>query len=163
MILCLVPDADLSRVFPGYLDGYQIFPVPTATSIARFPAENSVRAIVVRTVEQRDLVRRAVEHAGLATPGWRLPIITCAVRTSSAIADDLGVVDYLVKPVGQPELRRTLRRLGRGLRDVLVVDDDPEMLHLLTRMIGALVPRCHVWVAADGWQAIELLREQPVQ
>jgi signal transduction histidine kinase/CheY-like chemotaxis protein len=162
-VLLLDPDADTLRVFRRYLDGYQIVPAPTAASVARFAGENSVGAIVVRTSEQRDLVGRALDHAGLTTPGSRLPIVSCALRTSAAIAHELTVSDYLVKPVGQSELRRALRRLGRSIRDVLLVDDDPEMLHLLARMIGSLAPRCQVRVAVDGWQAIELMRQQPAQ
>jgi signal transduction histidine kinase/CheY-like chemotaxis protein len=162
-ILLLDPDADTLRVFRRYLDGYQVLAAPTAAAVARFSGEKPVRAIAVRTSEQRDAVRRALEQAGLTEPAWRFPIVTCALRTSSALRSELAVSDYLVKPVGQPELRRVLRRLGRGVRDVLVVDDDPEMLHLLTRMIGALAPRCHVRVAADGLQAIDLLHQQPAQ
>jgi signal transduction histidine kinase/DNA-binding response OmpR family regulator len=162
-ILLLDPDADTLRVFRRYLDGYQVLPAPTASSVARFAGEKPVRAIVVRTAEQRDAVRRALEHAGLAEPARRFPIVSCALRTSAAMARGLAVSDYLVKPVGQPELRRALRRHGRGVRDILVVDDDPEMLHVLTRMIGALAPRCHVRVAADGWQAIDLLQQHPSQ
>jgi signal transduction histidine kinase/CheY-like chemotaxis protein len=163
MILLLDPDAETLRVFRRYLDGYQIVPAPSVAGIARLAGEQPVRAIVVRSSEQRKLVDRALASAGLITPGCRLPIITCALRTSSAIATELAVSDYLVKPVGQPELRRAMRRLGRAVRDVLIVDDDPEMLHVLARMIGALAPRCQVRVAVDGWQAIELMREQPAQ
>jgi CheY-like chemotaxis protein len=64
------------------------------------------------------------------------------------------VVEYLVKPVAQHDLRRVLRRFPRPLRDLLIVDDDPEMRHLLGRMVGALAPRCRVRTAGDGLEAL---------
>jgi CheY-like chemotaxis protein len=71
----------------------------------------------------------------------------------------IGVTDYLVKPISAERLFETLNRVGKRARTVLVVDDDPEMVRLLARMIRSRSRRLHVLRAYGGAAAIEMLRE----
>ncbi len=162
-VLLVDPEPEVLRVFQRYLDGYQVAVARDGKSVAGLVEQSAPQAIIAGSVADRDLARRSLQSADPTRQGLRIPIITCGLRTSKNIAQQLGVLDYLVKPVTQQQLQRVLRRIGRGLRELLIVDDDPEMLHLLTRVVGALMPRCQVRTAADGWQAIDLLGEQPAQ
>jgi CheY-like chemotaxis protein len=72
-------------------------------------------------------------------------------------ARELGVADCLLKPIGQAQVRQALKRLGRGVRTVLVVDDDPEMVRLLGRLIALTSRRYTVWEARSGEEALALL------
>jgi signal transduction histidine kinase/CheY-like chemotaxis protein len=149
-VLLVDPEPEALRVFSRYLDGYQVAvaaDLPAALSaLDGAPA----RAAIVGTPGRRDALRRALQER----PSAALPIVTCRLRTARTLGRDLGVVEYLVKPVGQHDLRRVLRRFPRPLGDLLIVDDDPEMRHLLSRMVGALAPRCRVRVAGDGLEAL---------
>lgn len=160
VIVAVDPDPEVLRAFKRHFEGYHLASVSDAAGAVRLVEQSLVRAIIVSTSEQRETVRRALQHAGLPRSGVQVPIITSSLRTSKAIARDIGVQDYLVKPVTQQQLQCTLRRFGRSIRDLVIVDDDPEMLHLLTRMVSALVPRCRVRTAIDGWQALDLLHKQ---
>jgi signal transduction histidine kinase/CheY-like chemotaxis protein len=160
-ILLVDPEPEELRVFQRYLDGYRVDVVSGAATVATLAEQTATRAIVVGTVARRDDVRRALQHGDPTQCGLRVPIITCGLRTSKTIAHELGVTDYLVKPVTHQQLQRALRRFGRTVRDLVVVDDDPEMLHLLTRMVSAIAPRCQVRTAVDGWQALDLLFDRP--
>jgi len=161
--LLVDPEPETLRVFRRYLDGYQVVVAPDTSSVARLAGELTVRAVVVGAPALRDAVQQALQRTAPARPPARFPLITCALRTSKTIAQELGVLDYLVKPASQQQLKRALHRFGRSPRDLVLVDDDPEMLHLLTRMVSALAPRCRVRTAADGLRALDLLRERPPQ
>jgi signal transduction histidine kinase/CheY-like chemotaxis protein len=147
-VLLVDPEPEALRVFSRYLDGYQVIVAPDAAGAVGLAAEAPVRALIVGTTARRDALRRALPDADAA------PIVTCRLRTARTIAQELGVLDYLVKPVDQHALRRVLRRFARAPRDLLIVDDDPEMLHVLGRMVGALLPRCRVRTAPDGQRAL---------
>jgi signal transduction histidine kinase/CheY-like chemotaxis protein len=147
-VLLVDPEPEALRVFSRYLDGYQVMVAPGAAEAVALAGEAPVRALIVGTAARRDALRRALPDTEAA------PIVTCRLRTARTIAQELGVLDYLVKPVDQHALRRVLRRFARTPRDLLIVDDDPEMLHVLGRMVGALLPRCRVRTAPDGQRAL---------
>jgi signal transduction histidine kinase/DNA-binding LacI/PurR family transcriptional regulator/AraC-like DNA-binding protein len=75
-------------------------------------------------------------------------------------------LDYLTKPVGSLELARALDRHGlagrddEGLQVVLIVEDDPGLLDVHTRLVQHHVPHCRVLRARDGREALELLRNE---
>ncbi|HEY3079639.1 MAG TPA: ATP-binding protein [Chloroflexota bacterium] len=149
-VLLVDPEPEALRVFSRYLDGYQVAVAPDLAAALATLDDGPARAAIVGTPTRRDALRRALQER--AAPS--LPIVTCRLRTARTLGHDLGVVEYLVKPVAQHDLRRVLRRFPRPLRDLLIVDDDPEMRHLLGRMVGALAPRCRVRVASDGLEAL---------
>jgi CheY-like chemotaxis protein len=70
----------------------------------------------------------------------------------------LGVVDYLVKPVMPEVLSALLGRLGEGVRRVLVVDDDPQMARLLSRMLRTSERGYEVARAYNGLEGLRELR-----
>lgn len=159
-VLLIDPEPQALRAFQRYLDGYHVASVPDAPSAIKFVERSAVEAIIVASPARRDSVRRAFRHVDSPQFGRRVPVITAGLRTSTTIARELGVLEYLVKPVTQQQLQRAFRRFGRAPRDLVIVDDDPEMLHLLTRMVGVIAPRCQVRTASDGWQALELLADR---
>ncbi len=75
-------------------------------------------------------------------------------------------LDYLTKPVGSLDLARALDRYGlagqaeEGHQTVLVVEDDPGMLDVHTRLVQLHLPGCRVLRARDGREALELLRSE---
>lgn len=94
----------------------------------------------------------------LALPG--IPTISVPLQRSWAGAAELGVSDYLVKPVSSEQISSALRRRRGRVKDVLIVDDDPDMLRLLERMVRAIRPRCRISLASDGVEGLRLLRAE---
>ena len=76
------------------------------------------------------------------------------------MAQRLGAVRYLVKPVTRERLLSTLESLGEGIESVLLVDDKPEVLQLLGRMLSSAERDYRVLRAKNGPQALGLLRER---
>jgi len=162
-VMLVAPEDEALRVFRRYLDGFQVLVASDATQAAQAAADPSVRALIVDNPKRTESVRRSLHTQEAGSECGRLPIITCHLRTSRNLAQELGVLDYLVKPISQHQLERALRRLGRAPRDLLFVDDDPEMLHLLSRMARAIAPRSQVRTATDGRRALDLMLEETPQ
>lgn len=66
-----------------------------------------------------------------------IPVVVCSIVEDEERGFSLGAADYLVKPVLEEDLLASLDRLnGDGsIREVLVIDDDPNDLRLLGRML----------------------------
>ena len=96
-----------------------------------------------------------------------VPVIFYALAVEEN-SGSLFEVDYLTKPVDAADLLRVLERQGFSHwevntdRRILVVDDEPGILELHTRLIESQVPGCRVFSATNGRQALAVMeRERP--
>ncbi|RME44123.1 MAG: helix-turn-helix domain-containing protein [Chloroflexi bacterium] len=121
-----------------------------------------------------------LDYASVGDHGWELlrdlrenlptQDIPVVFYSLSEQGDQGGVLelDYLIKPVSSSDLARALRRQGFVLehppegRTILVVDDDPGILELHSRILEKLSPDCQILQARHGAQALELMaRRRP--
>lgn len=67
-----------------------------------------------------------------------LPIIVCSILENQEKGFSMGAADYLVKPFLQEDMINVLSRLNRNgnIREILVIDDDPEDLRLVQKMLS---------------------------
>jgi CheY-like chemotaxis protein len=72
-----------------------------------------------------------------------------------------GAVGYLIKPVTSGDLREALQRVGRPVRRILVVDDDPDVLQLLRRMLRVCDDALEVVTVSSGREALDVLQATP--
>ncbi len=79
-------------------------------------------------------------------------------------------IDYLTKPMGTAELAEALARTrllegaegGQAKKKILVVDDEPGILQMHTRIVQSQSPNYQVLQARNGREALEVIRaEQP--
>jgi CheY-like chemotaxis protein len=89
-----------------------------------------------------------------------LPAIVCSVPGLRVAADNLGVADYLVKPISRDALLAVLDHLPMAGKTILVVDDEPDALRLFRRMLASAQRDYRVLRATNGRQAQHILREQ---
>src|SRR5262245_3472958 len=120
------------RIFQRYLDGYTVEQAPDVERCREIIRALPVQAVLLGSPAAEAAWREA-EAASDEPVG--LPVVSCSLRTARCRADELGVADYLVKPVRRDQLRSALRRLGGEVHSALVVDDEPEMTRLLARMV----------------------------
>jgi YesN/AraC family two-component response regulator len=73
-------------------------------------------------------------------------------------------LDYLTKPLATTALTQALQRHGlvagdcRAETTILVVDDDPAILDMHTRIVQAHLPTCRIAQAANGRMALDVMR-----
>ncbi|MBI2942317.1 MAG: response regulator [Chloroflexi bacterium] len=147
----------LQRLLRRYLGDAEVTSVSTVDQaveeVRRLPAQ----ALIVNDP--------ALEHAGerlhrAASLPYQTLTITCWVPGEQEAAERLGVVRYLVKPVSREALLAALDALGRPIRTVLVVDDEPEVVQLFGRVLTSAGRGYRVLRAVDGERALALLRER---
>lgn len=150
-------EAELLRLFQRYLDGYQVTVVRNLSDVRSLLKSKSVYALVLTGSIESDLWQQAQQ---LRRETRNLPVLVCPLRGRLHLASELGITEYLVKPIRSEEIAQALRRNGRLARDVVVIDDDPDMVRLLGRMIRLVARRTKVRGAYGGAEGLAMLRER---
>jgi signal transduction histidine kinase/CheY-like chemotaxis protein len=86
------------------------------------------------------------------------PVMGCAIPSQRHRAWEADALDYLIKPITRDRLRQALERAPGPLNRVLLVDDDPDVQKLITRMIRSFAPDIQVTAASNGEQGLALMR-----
>jgi CheY-like chemotaxis protein len=154
-VAVLDDDPNVVRLFQRYLDRYRVIGTPSLAKARQLAGKWPLHALVVANGVEPDPWR----EGAFAT----IPVVRCPLRSGSTISRNLGVVQYLSKPISRQQVRDVLHRLGRSVRDVLIVDDDPEMVRLLARMVQSgrrTRDRYGVRTNTDGREALRAMRER---
>ena len=86
------------------------------------------------------------------------PVVTCAIPTLDG-PDPPGISVRLVKPIFGETLLAALDRLNVKDGTVLIVDDEPDALHLFRRMLASSERDYRILLARDGQEALAILQE----
>jgi signal transduction histidine kinase/CheY-like chemotaxis protein len=87
-------------------------------------------------------------------------IVGCSIPSARKQAWEVHAVDYLIKPVTRDRLKQAVKKVPGSVVHVLIVDDDPDVVKLLTRMLFAFAPVLQVTSAASGVQAMQQMHLQ---
>ncbi len=152
-IVILEPQRGLQEIVGRYLNGVEIVPVSTVEEARQRVAAEPAQLLLIgaESPEQASAWAEALRDTPYATP-----VIACTLPTHSASA--LGAAGYLTKPVTRTQLGQAIDDLGIPVQSVLVVDDDPETLQLLGRILSSPPRCCRTLQASSGQEALELLR-----
>jgi CheY-like chemotaxis protein len=147
----------VQRLLHRYRDGVEVVGVRNLTEafteVSRVPAQ----ALIVNDLAFRHMPATADSMASLP---YGTPVIMCWLPDNTEAAQELGLMDYLVKPFSRERLLSALDALERLVRTVLVVDDEPDVLQLLARMLASANRGYHVLRASTGQRALTLLRQR---
>jgi signal transduction histidine kinase/CheY-like chemotaxis protein len=141
-----------ARIFQRYLDGCQVLAASNTVEAERLSREQPVHALVFTDPLPSET------RPQLEGPAGALPVFVCPLRTLATRLDP-GAAECLVKPVTHQQVADALRRLGSGVRELLIIDDDPEMVKLLAEMVRAASRHYKVRTAEDGAAGLVILRE----
>ena len=86
------------------------------------------------------------------------PLFACWLTSDDSV-QQLGIAQYLVKPVNGAMLLEAVRSLPSPARTVMVADDEPDLLQLFTRILAGAPENYRVIGASNGVEALALLRE----
>jgi signal transduction histidine kinase/CheY-like chemotaxis protein len=84
------------------------------------------------------------------------PIITCWLPAND-IVRRVGKTHYLIKPVQNEALLSAVRGLGEATKTLVVMDDEPDMLRFVARVLGSAGYR--IFTADNGSQGLSMVRE----
>ncbi len=147
----------LQRLLTRYLDSVEIAPTMSfeeaLEEIARAPAQALILNASMIGEDLQNLLRDGSLPYGT-------PAILCSIAGAFEAGGTPGVSDYLIKPVSREALLAAMDHLDLQGKTILVVDDEPEALQLFRRMLVSSGRGYRVLRAADGAQALHILRSQ---
>ncbi|MBE2236494.1 MAG: hybrid sensor histidine kinase/response regulator [Caldilineaceae bacterium] len=137
-----LPQADvvLSDTLPQMVDVHENYPYQAVIANAADPEQ--IRLLL----EQRHLL-----------PSY-VPLLITLFADPAGI-QLLGVSDYLVKPLSRQRLLAALNELPQPVQHILVADDDPDIHHLLNRMLAFdAATGYQLLQASNGQEALHIMR-----
>jgi CheY-like chemotaxis protein len=156
---CLVLEKGntVQKLFGRYLGEIEVVPVGDSDQAAAELARSPAQLLVVNHPQASELLQALSARSGLPLA---MPVVAFWLPGGEDYADYLGVMKYLVKPVSKDVLLGALEELGDGVRQVLLVDDNPEVLQLFGRILSFAGRRYSTLRASSSEQALEMLRER---
>lgn len=161
VVLAIDDDLQVIHLYERYLQpqGYQIVPHTNPRTAVDRAKEVKPFAITL-DIMMPEMDGWQVMKALKNDPETRnIPIVICSILEEEEKGFNLGAADYLVKPFLSEDLLNALNRLNftGEIKNILVIDDDPEDLRLAQKMIEAN-DRFHVQLAQGGeagWESIQ--------
>jgi signal transduction histidine kinase/CheY-like chemotaxis protein len=147
----------LQRLFTRYMGGVEVVSVPDIEGAVLELSRSPAQALVVNSSTSAET---PADREQLAHLPHRTPAVTCWVPGEEETVTRLGVVHYLVKPITREVLLARLQELGGDVKNVLLVDDQPEALQLFARMLASARRGYRVLRAENGQRALNLLRQR---
>lgn len=161
IILAIDDDPQVISLYERYLQpqGYQVIPLSDPS----------------RAVERVRQLKPFAVTLDIMMPGYdgwhvlndlksnpetrEIPVLVCSIVEEQEKGFSLGAADYLVKPILEDDILNALDRLNTdgSIREVLIVDDDPNDLRLIGRMLtenGRYRPTLAEG-GRNGWEAIQ--------
>ncbi|MBC7234766.1 MAG: response regulator [Chloroflexi bacterium] len=147
----------LRRLLGRYLNNVEIVAAKTVAEAVEMLRREPVQALLVNVSSVSEGLRQITAEARAEID---VPIITCCIPDVHDVANRLGIMHYLLKPVSREQLLGTLDRLPLRGKTVLIVDDEPEALRLFWRMLSSSGRDYQVFTASDGEQALAFMKER---
>lgn len=157
-VLVVRSDDEMTRrTFTRYFDDYRLRLLPADGTSSGEDAEEDAPKGTIVTASSPSECWQELCRAGDGESDQ--PVAVVAVSSVRSRAAELGVIEYLSKPITRQQVEQVLRRFGRTVRTILVVDDNADMVRLLARTIRQASRRCQVWQATTGREALAILSE----
>ena len=153
-----VVDSDTRTIqfLEPYLNGYTLLQVADLEEACQLVKQRPVGAIMVAASSDKDYLT-----AGLSAVRARfrdIPVAICSVHDGRLTNQFTQIVSHLIKPITQQQFLTALADLDDSVHSLLIVDDDPEVVRLLSRIVHLAPRRYRVLVANGGARALEILR-----
>lgn len=152
-LLVVEPDPILLHTLRRYLDGYDVIEVSEQQDLRALVDKHQPVALVVDNQDKGLLAGPPYADAPSD-----LPVVAFPLGDSLGAARALGVRDYLVKPVTRPQLLDAVERLGEEIHSILIVDDEPQLVELLSRMLQSAGKEYRLSKAFSGESALNRMR-----
>lgn len=147
-------DSHLAHIFSRYTEDMELIvtgePQEAIDCLTRMPSQ----ALVVNAP-----VDQTLTADWLSSLPYDTPAVVCWVPGMHDAANELGVVQYLLKPVTAETLINSLQSVGKLVKTALIVEDDPDLMRLYIRILSQVKPKYRLLRAASGQQALDVMRD----
>lgn len=154
--LILNGDPAVVRLLQRHIDGYRAIEAHDTEEVLQLIEEYHPRAIITGSA----LDSQGDSWSVLEDTFYDLPLIICPLLDRPRARLALSADDYLIKPITREKLFNALDRVDGEVKSVLVVDDTPQMVRLLDRMLKSGRRQYRVWKAYSGEQALALMEQK---
>jgi signal transduction histidine kinase/CheY-like chemotaxis protein len=148
-------NGDLYAACERFSDEAEWIDTRDLAQVARELEQSPAHAVVINTPSPNDLWP-VVSRARQSARGT--PVVGCSMPPRLKHVLEAHAIDYLVKPVTRDSLQGAMARVNGPVRRVLIVDDDPDVLQLWTRMLRIEDEALDIVTAANGQDALRQLR-----
>ena len=166
VILAIDDDLQVLNLYERYLTehGYRIVSLTDPTQAVQAAQKHRPFAITLDIMMPRVDGWQVLESLKKEPSTQDIPVIICSIVENQDKGLSLGAVGYLTKPLLEEELIRELDQLNDdgSIQDVLVVDDDPNYLRFVQKIIGEN-SKYQVRLAYGGLEGLVALQTQPPQ
>jgi signal transduction histidine kinase/CheY-like chemotaxis protein len=162
-LIVLEKGQSLQRLLKRYMDVTEITVAHSLPEVIDQLNQSPAQALVVNAPPFEELSTGAVRIAPFGTP-----VISCWVPGEEEAAGHLGIFQYLLKPVTREKLLSVLQDLqstrpeAEEIKQILVVDDESDELHLFARMLESAPKKYQVLQVSTGERAMEMMRSRKV-
>jgi signal transduction histidine kinase len=145
----------LQRLLTRYWHDAEIVPVSSIAQAREELGREPSRALLINESSIGKGLKRV--NASTALPEG-IPAIICSIPDVQQPPTVPGALENLIKPITRDKLFSALDRLDITQGTVLIVDDEPDILHLLARMLTASGRDYRILQARDGQEALDIMR-----
>ena len=161
VILTIDDDPQVVSLYERYLQpqGYQVIPLSDPTKAVERVRQLKPYAVTLDIMMPGYDGWRVLNDLKSNAETRDVPVIVCSIVEEQEKGFSLGAADYLLKPILEDDILNALDRLNvdGSIRDVLIVDDDPNDLRLIGRMLSDQGHYRPVTAEGgrNGWAAIQ--------
>jgi CheY-like chemotaxis protein len=154
-LLLAESDPLLLRTLRRQLSDYELIEAPAAAEIAALVEQHHPAALVLDEPASAE----GAPGEWLAQAPAGLPVIQVAIKGSLRVAQELGIQDYLIKPISRDHLLEAIHAIPRPIQNILIVDDDIQLVELFDRILSSADETFEVLKAFSGAEALQVLKE----
>jgi len=158
-LLMLGADSTVVDMLERHMEEYHVVSVDGISSVPRLVTELHARAVLLNELDE-DGTGQQMWQLCQELGELPLPVIVSPLLSERQLNQGCGVVKRLTKPVSRGEILDLLDHLSGNAHRILVVDDDPQMVHLLCRMIESAERDYEVRRAYNGQEGLTSLRSE---
>ncbi len=146
-------DPAILQLFKGYIGKHHVLETLDQGDMLHLVEQIKPAAVVLEhTPENEQLIACVTESSPNTT------VVLCPMPRGRHAAHIYGALDYLVKPIARTTLLETLQRLPHPVKHILIVDDNPDMNSMFTRMLQSSPVKYRVTQAYTGEDGLTAMR-----
>ncbi|MFH0901812.1 MAG: ATP-binding protein, partial [Pseudomonadota bacterium] len=154
-VVVLEPEDSVLKIMARYSEVIEPIAARDLAEARRAVENRSAQAVVVS--QRCDEGPAEVSLRALQTC-FSIPVLCCSQPAERDALEQLGVAEYLVKPITREALLNSLKRVTPDAHSVLIADDDSEARRLFARMLASVDGHYVALHARDGHDTLDMLR-----